>query len=50
MLARMATLPMPAVGEPAPDFALATPDGAEITLGDYRGRRRVVLWFSKGLF
>lgn len=41
---------MPAVGEAAPDFRLPTPEGSELGLSDFRGRRRVVLWFSKGLF
>jgi peroxiredoxin len=41
---------LPAVGEPAPDFELAQPAGPGIALADFRGRRRVVLWFSKGLF
>ncbi|MBI2205550.1 MAG: hypothetical protein HYU41_17020 [Candidatus Rokubacteria bacterium] len=41
---------MPAVGEAAPAFTLPAPDGIEIGLADFRGRRRVVLWFSKGLF
>jgi peroxiredoxin len=40
---------MPAVGEAAPEFKLPTPEGPELGLGDFRGRR-VVLWFSKGLF
>jgi len=39
----------PKVGEPAPAFRLPTSDGREIALEDYRGSRRVVLWFSKGL-
>jgi len=41
---------MPAVGEAAPEFKLASPEGPEIGLAAFRGRRRVVLWFSKGLF
>lgn len=41
---------MPAVGEPAPGFTLSAPDGSTTSLDDYRGRRRLVLWFSKGLF
>ena len=41
---------MPSVGEPAPDFTLPTHDGREVALAAYRGHRRVVLWFSKGLF
>lgn len=40
----------PAIGEPAPDFRLPAVQGGEIGPGDYRGRRRIVLWFSKGLF
>jgi thioredoxin-dependent peroxiredoxin len=41
---------MPRVGEPAPDFRLPTADGTEVGLSDYRGRRNLVCWFSKGLF
>ena len=41
---------MPAVGDVAPDFRLTSADGRDVGLADYRGRRRVVLWFSKGLF
>jgi peroxiredoxin len=40
---------MPEVGEPAPPFRLASAQGPEIALEDYRGRS-LVLWFSKGLF
>ncbi len=29
---------LPQVGDPAPDFALPTPDGATLRLSDYRGR------------
>lgn len=38
---------MPAlrVGDPAPDFQATTSDGKPIRLGDYRGRRGLVLFF-----
>lgn len=38
------------IGTPAPNFHLASAQGPEITLEDYRGRRNVVLWFSQGLY
>jgi hypothetical protein len=39
--------PGPRVGEPAPDFTLATYDGKQkITLSDYRGKKPVVLIFG----
>lgn len=38
------------VGARAPNFRLPSAQGAEVALEDYRGRRNVVLWFSKGLF
>jgi len=41
---------LPAIGTPAPAFRLPTAAGAEVGLLDYRGVKRVVLWFSKGLF
>lgn len=34
----------------APDFRLAAAAGGEIALSDYRGRKSLLLWFSKGLF
>lgn len=39
-----------AVGTPAPNFRLASAQGPEIALEDYRGKHHVILWFSKGLF
>ena len=41
---------MPGAGEPAPEFTLPDHHGRPVALADYRGRRRVILWFSKGLF
>ena len=40
----------PRVGDPAPDFRLPSATGGEIGLADYRGKKTLVLWFSKGLF
>jgi len=37
-------------GTPAPDFRLASAQGSEIRLEDYRGQRNVILWLSRGLF
>jgi peroxiredoxin len=39
-----------AVGTPAPNFRLASAQGPEIALEDYREKRNVVLWFSRGLY
>ena len=36
------------VGQPAPDFTLETADGPQVTLSDFRGRKRVVLVFYRG--
>ena len=36
----------PAVGRPAPDFTLRTPDGKELSLHDYRADRPLVLVFG----
>lgn len=41
---------IPQAGQVAPDFRLATAQGGEIGVRDYRGKRNLVLWFSKGLF
>jgi peroxiredoxin len=38
------------VGTLAPNFRLASAQGGEIALEDYRGQRNVVLWFSQGLY
>ncbi len=40
---------MPTIGETAPPFRLPSAQGPDVALTDYRGRR-LVLWFSKGLF
>lgn len=41
---------LPAVGTPAPTFRLPTAAGPDVSLADYRGKKSLVLWFSKGLF
>ncbi|HEV8095404.1 MAG TPA: peroxiredoxin-like family protein [Burkholderiales bacterium] len=38
------------VGRAAPEFKLASAQGGEVGPQDFRGKSRVVLWFSKGLF
>ena len=38
------------IGTPAPNFRLASAQGGEITLEDYRGQRNVILWLSRGLY
>jgi putative peptide zinc metalloprotease protein len=38
------------VGRAAPEFKLASAQGGEVGPQDFRGKNRVVLWFSKGLF
>lgn len=34
--------------QPAPDFSLVAIDDRRVCLADYRGSRRVILWFSRG--
>ena len=36
------------VGQPVPDFTLEDSDGKNVTLGDYRGKKSVVLVFYRG--
>ena len=40
--------PPPAVGDAAPLFGLRSVQGPTVELAAYRGRRNVVLWFSRG--
>lgn len=40
----------PQPGEPLPEFRLPTAGGGDIGVSDYRGRKNLLLWFSKGLF
>ena len=44
------TITMLTVGTPAPNFCLASAQGSEVVLEDYRGRRNVILWLSRGLY
>ncbi len=45
----MASVPEPpAVGQPAPLFSLTSVQGEPVELAAYRGRRNVVVWFSRG--
>jgi putative peptide zinc metalloprotease protein len=36
------------VGQKAPDFSLPSIQGNTISLDDYRGKRNILLWFSRG--
>ena len=40
----------PRVGGEAPEFRLPAAQGGDLGPQDFRGKQRVVLWFSKGLF
>jgi peroxiredoxin len=37
------------VGQAAPSFRLPSAQGPEVGLDDYRGRRNVIVWFTKGM-
>lgn len=37
-------LKLPKVGDQAPDFCLATPDGGQITLKDLTARRTLIIF------
>jgi len=50
VMERMERTETPGVGTRAPNFRLPAAQGSDIALEDYRGKRSVVLWFSKGLF
>ena len=41
---------MAEVGQTAPNFTLPAHDGPDVTLGDYRGEKNVVLGFYIGSF
>ena len=38
------------VGDKAPDFSLATTTGEKVSLGDYLGKKHVVLFFDIAAF
>ena len=40
--------PRPDVGDPAPTFTIPALDGRSVQLATYRGRRNVIVWFSRG--
>jgi len=37
------------VGVPAPGFRLPSAQGPEVSLEDYRGKKNVIVWFTKGM-
>jgi peroxiredoxin len=37
------------VGQAAPSFRLPSAQGGEVGLDDYRGRKNVIVWFTKGM-
>ncbi len=42
-------MPRLSVGDPAPDFTLATADGGRVTLSELRGRRVVIFFFPAAM-
>jgi peroxiredoxin len=42
-------MPSPQVGQVAPSFRLPSGQGPAIGPDDYRGRRHVIVWFTKGM-
>jgi hypothetical protein len=38
----------PRVGDPAPAFSLPSAQGGTVSLGEFRGRKAVLLYFSMG--
>ena len=38
----------PRVGDPAPAFSLPSAQGGPVSLGEFRGRKAVLLYFSMG--
>jgi peroxiredoxin len=42
-------MPSIGVGQRAPSFHLPSGQGPVVSLHDYRGRRRVIVWFTKGM-
>jgi peroxiredoxin len=38
-----------AVGQPAPSFRLPSAQGATVALEEFRGKKNVVVWFTKGM-
>jgi peroxiredoxin Q/BCP len=42
-------MPGIAVGQSAPSFRLPTGQGADIGLDDFRGKKNVIVWFTKGM-
>lgn len=39
----------PTIGQPAPGFRLPSAQGPEVALEDYRGKKKVIVWFTKGM-
>jgi peroxiredoxin len=39
----------PTVGQPAPGFKLPSAQGPDIGLEDFRGKKKVIVWFTKGM-